>query len=105
MFVDTRITMLAVRASPGRTADVVSEFRMIQAVLRTDCKSSGKVSTGNGGGSTDSTTVAIRQARRVRSETRARRVHRIGLVVTAWAPPDDSRFCRIGGSALALPHT
>jgi hypothetical protein len=92
LFVDTRITMLAERARPGRTANVVSGFRMIQAALRTDCKSGGRVGRGDRGAATDSTTVAIRQALRVRSEMRARRVRRIGLVVTVWATPDDSRF-------------
>jgi hypothetical protein len=60
---------------------------MIQAVLRTDCKSGGRVSIGNENGTTDSTAPGGRCVPML-----ARRVRRIGLVATVWAPPDDSRF-------------
>jgi hypothetical protein len=105
LFVDTRITMLAERARLGRTADIVSGFRMIQAVLRTDCKSGGKVSTGDGGGATDSTTAAIRQELQVRSEMRARRVRRNRTRRHGLGDVGRQQICRIGGLALALPHT
>src|SRR5262249_48233635 len=87
-----RITMLAVRTRPGRAADIVSGFRMIQAGLRTDCKSSGKVSTGNATGTADSAIAAVRRAPRVGSEMRARRVHRVRPVIAVRPRPDDVRF-------------
>jgi len=77
---------------------------MIQALLRTDGKSSGRVSTANESGTTDSTTVSVRQPLRVRPEIRARRVRGMALVVTLWATPDDGRFVALAAGAGSPVH-
>jgi hypothetical protein len=95
LFVDLRITMLAARITPSRAAG----FRMIQAVLRTDCRSSHRVRTGTERRPTALTTVGVRQPLRVRSKYGADGCAKMALVVMVWATPDDGRF-----AALASRH-